>query len=690
MDVGKEGKVLHEKGNAGRNATLPEKHRIIKKRRRTGLRGLHIRWFSTTMVSMKNDRILFLFLFFCFPVSTFGQLPTTFEPGRLDFQTGKIVGTSPNVRWAVPIGSPTYATPVIAQGKVLIGTLNDAAWDKRRSEFGRSVLICFDDKTGEFHWQLPLPKDYGISSMFDAFCVGISSTPTVVGDRVFLTTGRGEVLCLDINGLANGNSGPYTDEAFLYTPRGTDRGRVVNRNIDVLPLAKTDADIIWRYDMFNELKSMPHDTNNCNIIFYGGPSPNANGMVPHSVKIEIAAQTILGRYKLVEVGQPVPLTLTHSGDSENPHSTIVFNFTGTKLYFGNTQDRSPGTLVANGQHYPLATLPPIYVISGEVSATWDDVVINAMVYSPSSVQQNNPRSIYAGLLVVNTGNAPDSSHRNVVTPSAPSLIIMDAERGIPLARDNFNIGSDISHGQWCSPAFGKVDGKDMIFYGGGNGVLHAVEAPSRETLLRQYEANGRQLVRLEPKWKFQGDPRAHQRGGVVPPFVVPPFVMGVGSPSYTSLPPPLLDDEGRIFMIFGHDAWNGARPFRSWLACINAQTGELIWGTDNIEGGAVAPLAIADGLLYMADRNGNFYCFDPATGKEHWKLQLHGDIWARPLIADGKIYIGTDRRMFYVLKAGLEPQIISEIAMPNRIFAPAAASGNTLYVAGDGFLYAVE
>jgi outer membrane protein assembly factor BamB len=396
--------------------------------------------------------------------------------------------------------------------------------------------------------------------MFDAFCVGISSTPTVVGNRVFLTTGRGEVLCLDINGLANGNTGPYTDEALLYTFGATERGRVTGRGgSNVLPLAKTDADIIWRYDMFGELKAKPHDTNNCDIIYYDG------------------------------------------------------------------------------------------------------------------------------LLIVNTGNSPDHTHVHVPNPEAPSLIIMDAEKGIPLARDNFNIGSDISHGQWCSPTFGRVDGKNMIFYGGGNGVLYAVEAPSREALLKQFEANGRRLVRLETKWKFQGDPRAHQAGGKVPPFV-----MGVGSASYTSLPPPALDDKGRIFMIFGHDAWNGAKPLRSWLACIDAKTGKLIWGTGNIDRGAVAPLAMENGRVYLGDRRGIFYCFDAATGKEHWKLQLRGDIWARPLIADGKIYIGTSQRMFYVLKAGLQPQILSTITMPDAIFAPAAASGNTLYVAGDGFLYAVE
>ena len=143
-------------------------------------------------------------------------------------------------------------------------------------------------------------------------------------------------------------------------------------------------------------------------------------------------------------------------------------------------------------------------------------------------------------------------------------------------------------------------------------------------------------------------------------------------------------------MIFGHDAWNGARPFRSWLPCIDAATGKLLWGTGNIEGGAITPMAIEDGLVYFGDRNGNFYCYDAATGKEHWKLPLRGDMWARPLLAEGKIYIGTDRRMFYTLKAGVEPEILSAMTMPDPIFAPAAASGNTLYIASDGFLYAVE
>jgi len=199
---------------------------------------------------------------------------------------------------------------------------------------------------------------------------------------------------------------------------------------------------------------------------------------------------------------------------------------------------------------------------------------------------------------------------------------------------------------------------------------------------------------LPTLWKFRGDPRA-QPGSSEP---VPPYVMGIGSPSYTCLPPPrYCPDLDMVFMIFGYDAWNGAKPAKSWLAAFRFPNGEgditqtsLVWGTPNIDGGAITPPILEGGLFYFADRKGNFYCYEAATGEIVWTLPLRGDIWAAPLLADGKIYVGTDRRLFYVLRAGRTPEILGEMEMPGRIFAPAAASGNTLYVAGDGFLYAVE
>ncbi len=492
-------------------------------------------------------------------------LPVAFDPGRRDPATERIVGAGPNVRWAVPIGMPTYAAPVPADGKVLIGTLNNFEYDPNRGG-SRSVLYCFDDRDGTLLWQLPMPKNHTLP-YFDSYCVGISSTPLVLGNRAYLTANSGEVLCLDMNGLADGNDGPFRDEAALFAfDRETPK-----------PLGKTDADVIWLFDMFKAFRCRPHDTNNSNLI------------------------------------------------------------------------------------------------------------------------------AHEGLLYVKTGNAPDQTHVHLTNPEAPSLLICDLETGEPLARDDFDIGSDISHGQWCNPTLVQRNGKSYILYGGGNGVLYCTETPDRQRLLDARRKHGktydnRTLPRLPVLWKFRGDPRARPESKEP----VPPFVMGMGSPSYTCLPPACYDpDTDRVLMLFGHDAWNGARPFRGWLAAFQfggadgnasgdiTQTA-LAWGTPNIEGGAITPPALADGLLYFGDRKGNFYCYDVKTGEKVWSLSLRGDMWAAPLLADGRIYVGTDRRLFYVLRSGRTPEILSEIKMPDRVFAPAAARADTLYVAGDGFLYAVE
>ena len=52
-------------------------------------------------------------------VVSFPRNDSIFEPGHRDPATGNIVETSPNIRWAARIGSPTYATPIVTHGKAL-------------------------------------------------------------------------------------------------------------------------------------------------------------------------------------------------------------------------------------------------------------------------------------------------------------------------------------------------------------------------------------------------------------------------------------------------------------------------------------------------------------------------------------------------------------------------------------------
>src|SRR6267142_3203977 len=170
-------------------------------------------------------------------------LPDNF--GKVDFKPGteEVDAKSvKNLKWAAKLGSQSYGNVTIAGGKVFIGTNNDNPRDPRH-QGDRSILMCFDEKTGAFLWQLVVPK-LASGKVNDWESLGLLSSPTVEGDRVYLVTSRCEVMCLDINGMANGNDGPFKDEAkYMVTDTGNPPAKI----------GPKDADIIWKYDMIDEL-----------------------------------------------------------------------------------------------------------------------------------------------------------------------------------------------------------------------------------------------------------------------------------------------------------------------------------------------------------------------------------------------------------------------------------------------------
>jgi outer membrane protein assembly factor BamB/WD40 repeat protein/tetratricopeptide (TPR) repeat protein len=175
-------------------------------------------------------------------------LPDGFDPGQLIKGTEQVdLSTTRNVRWAAKLGSQSFGNVVVSGGKVFVGTNNHPPRDPRHKG-DRSILMCFDERTGKFLWQLVVPKlKSGFVNDWPDF--GLLSSPAVVGDRLYIVTTRGEVLCLDVEGMANGNNGPYRDEA-IYVVQDTD--------LPPIPPGPQDADIIWRYDMMSELAVFPH------------------------------------------------------------------------------------------------------------------------------------------------------------------------------------------------------------------------------------------------------------------------------------------------------------------------------------------------------------------------------------------------------------------------------------------------
>lgn len=178
-------------------------------------------------------------------------LPDKFDPGEFKSGTEQVdMSTTKNVKFALKLGSQTYGNPVVADGKIYVGTNNESPRNPQH-QGDRSILMCFDEKTGEFLWQLVVPK-LASGKVNDWENLGILSSPRVEGNRIYLVTSRCEVICLDSGGLADGNAGPFKDEAQYVAGPGQPPEKVGDQ----------DADIIWVYDMMDELGVFPHNASN--------------------------------------------------------------------------------------------------------------------------------------------------------------------------------------------------------------------------------------------------------------------------------------------------------------------------------------------------------------------------------------------------------------------------------------------
>jgi outer membrane protein assembly factor BamB len=223
-------------------------------------------------------------------VSRESGLPASFHPGRKKRdRMGFDPATAKNVRWMVRLGSENYSCPVVAGGRVYIGTNDEDLDDDRFQSTRGGVLMCLDEKTGSLIWRLVVPRleidRSKVSEDFDDMNLGVCSTATVDGDRVYLVTNRCEVVCLDVAGMANGNDGPFTAEATFSVPEGA----------APVELGDRDADILWRFDMIRDLPVFPHDAANCSILMVGDHLyvGTANGVYDGKVVLPTAASLIV-------------------------------------------------------------------------------------------------------------------------------------------------------------------------------------------------------------------------------------------------------------------------------------------------------------------------------------------------------------------------------------------------------------
>ena len=316
--------------------------------------------------------------------------------------------------------------------------------------------------------------------------------------------------------------------------------------------------------------------------------------------------------------------------------------------------------------------PPGKVGAKDADMAWRYDMIDELGVFPHNAS-NCSLLILDDEIISTTSNGQDWSHTNIPSPNAPSLIALDKKTGKFLGEDDAHMGPKIFHGIWCSPSAGKVNGKTQVFFGGPDGSLYGFDPKPVK------EGDDLHLKRV---WWCDANPAGYRANKY-------PAAKG---PSEINATPVFYNN--RVYVAIGQDPEHGEGIGN--LICVDpTKTGDItktgiIWSYNKIHRSLSTCAITPDGLLFVGDFSGFVHCLDAATGKVHWVHDMKAHIWGSALVADGKVYIGTEDGTLAVFAASKEKKKLADIDMGAPVYATPVVANGVLYIQTTTHLYAIS
>lgn len=214
---------------------------------------------------------------------------------------------------------------------------------------------------------------------------------------------------------------------------------------------------------------------------------------------------------------------------------------------------------------------------------------------------------------------------------------------------------------YASPLITTINGTRLLIAGLGDGAVHAIKPQTGEKV-----------------WSYVAAKRAINTG-----------VVTIGNS-----------------VVLSHGDENLDTNVLGLIASIDgAQTGDIKttnWAVRGPEFGFSSP--VTDGQrIYQIDNGSHLKAFDAASGTALWDLALGTAQKAPPVLADGKIYVGTDNGRFFIVRpSATAGQILSTVQLPEskesccgsegtpeQILAGAAVSRGRIFFVSSDAVYAI-
>ncbi len=201
----------------------------------------------------------------------------------------------------------------------------------------------------------------------------------------------------------------------------------------------------------------------------------------------------------------------------------------------------------------------------------------------------------------------------------------------------------------------EIDGTRILMTGGGDGSMLAVKPQTGE-----------------PVWRFEFSKRGINTGAIQKDGIV---VVSQGEEN-------LHTSEMGLLAAFDARA-------RGDIKIDDAK-----WKTEGFLATYSTPTLDGD-RFYVIDISANLAAFDFKSGRELWRTNIGHSQRASPVVADGKIYVGSVGGSFHILQPGpegatvLDKDDLGTPEEPEEIYGSVAVSGGRVYLATTTNLYAI-
>ncbi len=249
-----------------------------------------------------------------------------------------------------------------------------------------------------------------------------------------------------------------------------------------------------------------------------------------------------------------------------------------------------------------------------------------------------------------TGDYPSITNQVGMASSpvlAPGLLVVPMENN----GDSFIAGIDLKTGKnrwkierphainWVTPVVRRAGDKTEIIFQGA------------EELVAYDAADGHR------RWSYGGDGNRSE------------------------IPSPIIGSNGEVLT-----------PGNELVALQPADEGQspkVLWKAIKLRGGGFPTPLYYNGRVYSVSSNGMLACGDAKTGKVLWQERIKGPIAASPVAADGRVYVVNEKGLTTVVKLGDKPVIESQNNLDDDILATPAIANGAIYLRSDKFLYCI-